>query len=374
MEGFLTIRKTILDFYDRYDLYITPCLKFLLAFFSFMMINRMLSYFDALNHVFILVILALICAILPVTAIAVIGIALIILQCFAAGLVVGVTALCFFILLAVLLLRFVPQDMLWVILTPFAFTLGIPAFVPVSLGILRNRTSIAAGIGGLAVYCFLSDLPGIASQVSLGRVTPIEAVQEMIRSFIGHEELVLSAIVFTAVILIVNLIRRMLSKYTYLIAVLSGCAFYFILRLFGKQYLKTSGDLKKEFVGTLIAALLCLIISFFIRCADYKRTQVLQFEDDDYYYYVKAVPKRTPDAPDEYEEETFQELTEEENAEVSAEETYAEEAYPYEDEKKDPEYAEPENTEDDIDGIESDEFDTDISDFEDPYGGFRRYR
>ena len=51
MEGILSIRKSIKDFFDRYDLYIIPCLKFLLAFFTFVMIGRMLSYWDILNNI-----------------------------------------------------------------------------------------------------------------------------------------------------------------------------------------------------------------------------------------------------------------------------------------------------------------------------------
>lgn len=31
---------------------------------------------------------------------------------------------------------------------------------------------------------------------------------------------------------------------------------------------------------------------------DYSRTEYIQFQDDDYYYYVKAVPKITVSAPD----------------------------------------------------------------------------
>ena len=34
-----------------------------------------------------------------------------------------------------------------------------------------------------------------------------------------------------------------------------------------------------------------LIAEFFFLSVDYSRTETLQFEDDEYYYYVKAVPK-----------------------------------------------------------------------------------
>ena len=33
------------------------------------------------------------------------------------------------------------------------------------------------------------------------------------------------------------------------------------------------------------------LIQFFAFNVDYSRTELVQFEDDEYYYYVKAVPK-----------------------------------------------------------------------------------
>jgi len=37
--------------------------------------------------------------------------------------------------------------------------------------------------------------------------------------------------------------------------------------------------------------LLAVVLQFCKGIVDYQRTELLQFEDDDYYYYVKAVPK-----------------------------------------------------------------------------------
>ena len=41
-----------------------------------------------------------------------------------------------------------------------------------------------------------------------------------------------------------------------------------------------------------------MIIEFLFFNLDYSRTERLQFEDDDYYYYVKAVPKVAVTAPE----------------------------------------------------------------------------
>ena len=38
---------------------------------------------------------------------------------------------------------------------------------------------------------------------------------------------------------------------------------------------------------------MAFLLIFFVIGMDYKRTEQIRFEDDDYYYFVKAVPKRT---------------------------------------------------------------------------------
>ena len=51
-------------------------------------------------------------------------------------------------------------------------------------------------------------------------------------------------------------------------------------------------------MGTLLSVVLAFIFQFFVFAVDYSRTEFLQFQDDEYYYYVKAVPKIAVTAPD----------------------------------------------------------------------------
>ena len=41
-----------------------------------------------------------------------------------------------------------------------------------------------------------------------------------------------------------------------------------------------------------------MIVKFFVFSVDYTRKERLQFEDDEYYYYVKAVPKSSVTIPE----------------------------------------------------------------------------
>ena len=55
--------------------------------------------------------------------------------------------------------------------------------------------------------------------------------------------------------------------------------------------MKASVSIGFVVLGTLVGLLIALIVEFFVLSVDYTRTEYTQFEDDEYYYYVKAVPK-----------------------------------------------------------------------------------
>ena len=56
-------------------------------------------------------------------------------------------------------------------------------------------------------------------------------------------------------------------------------------------------------IGELLTAVIVSLVlaglyHFFVFAVDYTRTEYMQFEDDDYVYYVKAVPKVAVSKPD----------------------------------------------------------------------------
>ena len=77
-----------------------------------------------------------------------------------------------------------------------------------------------------------------------------------------------------------------------LFEVLLVCLELFVL-LFGDMQFDTNIDLAKVFLGVFLSLIVELLVEFFCFMVDYTRIENVQFEDDDYYYYVKAVPKVT---------------------------------------------------------------------------------
>ena len=51
-------------------------------------------------------------------------------------------------------------------------------------------------------------------------------------------------------------------------------------------------------LGSIGGVFVAFVVQFFRFNLDYSRTEKVQFEDDEYYYYVKAVPKMAVSTPE----------------------------------------------------------------------------
>ena len=64
--------------------------------------------------------------------------------------------------------------------------------------------------------------------------------------------------------------------------------------------------------GSIAAVVIGLVLELFFFTVDYARSENLQYEDDEYYYYVKAVPKISVAAP----EKTVKRINERQETEI----------------------------------------------------------
>ena len=64
-----------------------------------------------------------------------------------------------------------------------------------------------------------------------------------------------------------------------------------VLVFFVLHFLSVKINIGLSLLYYLFSILFSVIALFFFRDADYRGTEFVQFEDDAYYYYVKAIPK-----------------------------------------------------------------------------------
>ena len=84
----------------------------------------------------------------------------------------------------------------------------------------------------------------------------------------------------------------------WIIAIVAGAVAQLTVVFIGDFVFDVSVPILQLLIGTLVSMAIAGIYNFMIFSVDYTRTEYTQFEDDDYYYYVKAVPKMNIAAPD----------------------------------------------------------------------------
>ena len=299
MTTLLVIKQTLLTIYSKYEVYITPLLKFLLALVTLILINSKLGYMETLGRMTVVLIVALMCSFMPMNFIVLMGAVFVLLHLYTFSLecaaVIGVG----FLLLFLLYLRFSPKDTVVVLLLPLCFLLRIPYVIPISMGLIGAPTSAVSVACGVIVYYMLhyvtQNATAIAAMADEDRMAKFKFI---IDGLIKNQEMVVTIAAFAITVIIVYLLRRLSIDYAWTIAMTAGAVVNIMVLLVGDLIFEINQSLLSVILGTIISFLLALVLQFFVFYVDYSRTENVQFEDDEYYYYVKAVPKVTVAKPD----------------------------------------------------------------------------
>ena len=298
MTSLLVFKEYLKKFYGSYEVFITPILKFLLAGLSLLVINTSLGFMEKINNAAILLIAALMCSFLPVGFILFFAALFILLHLYALALEVAVVALALFMVMFLMYFRFSPKDTLVVLLTPICFMLRIPYVMPIAMGLVGTPASAVSVSCGTIVYYLVSYVSGNATTLSAMDAGEASARFRMvIDSMLGSKGMLVTVAAFAITVIVVYTIRRMSIDHSWTIAMIGGAIINMVILLLGDLIYDTKVSVIGVMFGTAVSVLLAKVLQFFVLNLDYSRTEKVQFEDDEYYYYVKAVPKITISTP-----------------------------------------------------------------------------
>ena len=302
MKSLLVIKQQLARIYTRFEAYIVPALKFFAMLFALIFINGKLGYMTKLKNPAIVLILSLLCSFLPGNVIVLIGGLVIVAHVYALSLECAVVVLFLFIIMYALYFRFTPRDAIVVLLTPVSFAMHIPYVMPLSMGFVGNPLSCLSVGCGTAVHYILtyvsehedalkSETDGLDAEGMLG------GFKTIIDGLLNCDDMIAMIITFSAAIIIVYLIRRLKINYSWQIALGVGIIGTFVVLLISSAVLDADIEIGWAILSLIFSSLIVLVLQFFIFNVDYSRSENVQFEDDEYYYYVKAIPKVTLEVP-----------------------------------------------------------------------------
>lgn len=299
MTTLLVAKQYMKLFYSKYEIYITPFLKFLLAFISLTLVNSRLGYRAGINRLTVVLIVALMCSFMPANFIVIMAALFILLHLYAFSLECTLVIGVIFLLMFLLYFRFSPRDTVVVLITPICFLLKIPYVMPISMGLIgtpASAVSVACGIIAYYILHYVKEnatvLGGMADEEIAARFKIV------IDGILNNKEMVVTIVAFAVTLILVYIIRRMRIDYAWTIAMVAGSLVNIMVILVGDLMFDTNVSLFGAIIGTIVAFLITMVLQFFVFHVDYSRTENVQFEDDEYYYYVKAVPKVTVARPE----------------------------------------------------------------------------
>lgn len=291
MTALLEFKQKIKGFYAKYEMYLQPLMKFVLALIYFIWINSNMGYMTALDNMFVVLILALICSILPSAMTIFAGFAMMVGHSYALGIDVAGFMLVLILFMMIVFLRFSTEQNIVVVLTPLACAFDLPVLLPVGCGLLSSALSALPAAGGVILYYFVRFL-GSQSQILQNPEGEImDRITLLSDGLMKNGEMWLTLVAFVAVILVVNLIRTRMFDYAWRIAIVAGGVTYIVIMLIGSIFMGISISVVSMIIFSVVSVLIGLVLEFFVYGGDYTRTERLEYEDDEYYYYVKAVPK-----------------------------------------------------------------------------------
>ena len=299
MSSLLEIKEQIKMIYGKYETFIMPVLKMLLAMITLLCINGELGYMSKIDSFAIVLMVSLLCSFLPKGFIAFFAAVFVLLHSYALAIEAALVCFCLFLVMALLFFRFSPKDALVVVLTPVCFGLKIPYVIPLVMGLIGTPASAISVGCGVVVYYFIHSLSVNAPAINTAAAEEATArLRMVIDGILDNKELLITVAAFVFTVVLVYCIRRMSIDHSWTIAMVAGAVMNMIILLLGDLIYDANVSVVGVIFGSLISVGLCVVLQFFVFSVDYSRTEKVQFEDDEYYYYVKAVPKMTVATPE----------------------------------------------------------------------------
>ena len=299
MTSLLVWKEHMRAFYAKNSMIIQPVLRLLFGLCTYMSLNRALGYMAELANPIVVLVMALVSAALPWGVTVFMAGCLMIAHVYAVSLEMALIALILLLVIATLYYGFKPGDSVLMILTPMAFVLQIPYAIPLLVGLGGSLFSVIPVSCGVFLYyllLYVKQNAGVLTNDST--VDLVQKYTQIIQSVVFNQTMMVMAVACALGILVVYLIRRLSMDYAWGVAIAAGAVAQLLVIFMGDFLFSVSVPVIPMIFGLAVSCLLAVIYNFFIFSVDYTRTEYVQFEDDDYYYYVKAVPKMTVATPE----------------------------------------------------------------------------
>lgn len=291
MAGLIAVRDSIRDFLRKYDEVITPIIRFIFALVIFSCVNSLFGYSEFLHRGVIVFLLSVISALVSTPVVVFLAGVVIAVHCFSVSIDVGVLALLLFLIMYCSYMRMFQNTGYVLALVPVLYMLKLPFAAPVLVAIFAGFSGAVPAAFGVVLYYFAQYVKEAQATLTAGTEKDFQGYAYIVNNIVKDKNMLLAIIAFAIVILVTAFIYRLRFDYAWYVAIGVGSVFTILVFMVCGMFVGVNANAGSLVLGSLLGGVVSVIVQMCKSVVDYSRKEVVQFEDDDYYYYVKAIPK-----------------------------------------------------------------------------------
>lgn len=292
MDGIMELKGKLQSIYANGSKYIDKLVRFALALLTFVTIGRQIGYMHTLTNPAITLGLSVICAFLPPVFTVLAAAAVILGHVYSVSLGMMIVTAVVFLLMFIFYVRLAPGRAVLVLVTALACMLKIPSAAVVGAALLYTPSCAAPVALGMIAYGVIVRVKASAAAVQSAETGSfITDMTGFAPKVLASKEMWLMVIAAVICVMAVYGIRRSAMAHAWKVASAAGAGLYLVIMAAGGGVLGVKTSFGSLLIGAVAAVITGLVLELFFFCVDYTKCESLQYEDDEYYYYVKAVPK-----------------------------------------------------------------------------------
>ncbi len=290
MTEFAAFRDKIRRYIVGHERDVVRVWNFVVALCGLLIVNDKFGYMISLRHWWLAVIIAIACAFLPMKGLTAVVMVYGFIHLMSLSTGVALTAFAGVLIMLAACGYFRGKNTYNLMTISVCYQLSVPFAIPLGAGLLRNINELVTIVAGGILSYYLKVVSENAS-LFLDSSTQITAL-DLIRSKMLNDQMFYFYMVAMVVMfLMVYSLRNRDMDYAWLKASIAGVAAEFVIMTTGYLVTGNATRIPTLIISNIVLLVVGYVFTFFILDLDYTRVERVQFEDDEYYYYVTAVPK-----------------------------------------------------------------------------------
>ena len=264
----------------------------LFGFFALSMFQRMFYYNEFIASPSVFLAVSAVQAFLPISFLYYAISILIMINLWNVSMDIFLGFVIFFIICSLAIIRVDKKHAIIIIATVLLFYLKLEYLLPVLLGMSVGFGAILQAAAGIVTYflsVYMTDestLLTTSTSSSFGM-----GLQRIVNLILIDKKLLVPLVTFALIIFITTLLCHIFYERAWMFAIFVGNIAMVLLLLFGRLIFELDYTIWRLFLEVILGIGCCYIYRFFRGIGDVSRIEKVSFEDDEYFYYVKAVPK-----------------------------------------------------------------------------------